>query len=62
MGQQNPVFVYRLITEGTIEERILDLQKRKAAIAKAILEGDDLESGAGLAIDRADLEHLLAPI
>ncbi|RFC45435.1 MAG: Superfamily II DNA or RNA helicase [Verrucomicrobia bacterium] len=62
MGQANPVFVYRLITEGTIEERILDLQKRKAAIATAILEGHSGEPGRGLAIERSDLEMLLAPI
>ena len=62
MGQANPVFVYRLITEGTIEERILELQQRKAAIANAILEGSTAEPGRGLAIERADLEHLLAPL
>jgi SNF2 family DNA or RNA helicase len=62
MGQENPVFVYRLITEGTIEERILELQQRKAAIANAILEGATAEPGRGLAIERRDLEHLLAPL
>jgi len=62
MGQENPVFVYRLITEGTIEERILELQQRKAAIASAILEGSTAEPGRGLAIERRDLEHLLAPL
>ncbi|MBU6302568.1 MAG: DEAD/DEAH box helicase [Verrucomicrobia bacterium] len=62
MGQMNPVFVYRLITEGTIEERILQLQTRKAAIAAAILEGQSGEPGQGLAIERADLEMLLAPL
>jgi superfamily II DNA or RNA helicase len=62
MGQANPVFVYRLITEGTIEERILELQSRKAAIASAILEGGSGEPGRGLAIERSDLEMLLAPI
>ena len=54
--------MYRLITEGTIEERILELQQRKAAIANAILEGSTAEPGRGLAIERADLEHLLAPL
>ncbi len=62
MGQANPVFVYRLITEGTIEERILELQSRKAAIASAILEGGSGESGCGLTIERSDLEMLLAPM
>jgi superfamily II DNA or RNA helicase len=62
MGQKNPVMVYRLVTEGTIEERILDLQRRKAEIAGAILGDAEGSQEAGLAIEREDLERLLAPI
>ncbi|MFL5337851.1 MAG: DEAD/DEAH box helicase, partial [Geminicoccaceae bacterium] len=37
IGQDKPVFVYKLITEGTIEERMLDLQERKRALAAGML-------------------------
>jgi SNF2 family DNA or RNA helicase len=37
IGQKNPVFVYRLITENTIEEQVMELQKRKLALAHEIL-------------------------
>lgn len=40
MGQQRPVMVYRLITNDTIEERVLDLQKRKKDLIAGVL-GDD---------------------
>jgi len=36
IGQDKAVFVYKLITEGTVEEKILELQERKRALANAI--------------------------
>ncbi len=39
IGQSKPVFVYRLVARGTVEERIVALQKRKAELAASILEG-----------------------
>jgi superfamily II DNA or RNA helicase len=35
LGQQRPVFVYRMIAEGTVEERILELQESKRALFEA---------------------------
>jgi SNF2 family DNA or RNA helicase len=40
MGQINPVFCYRLIARDTIEERIVELQKRKTDLAGALLSDD----------------------
>ncbi|MDR1058198.1 MAG: DEAD/DEAH box helicase, partial [Treponema sp.] len=40
IGQANPVFCFRLIARDTIEERILELQQRKADLAGALLAGD----------------------
>ena len=40
IGQTQPVFAYRLIARGTVEEKILELQKSKRQIADAILEGE----------------------
>ena len=41
IGQQRPVTVYRLVTRGTIEERIVELHRDKRALADSILsEGE----------------------
>jgi len=41
IGQSRPVTVYRLVTRGTVEERIVELHKDKRALAESILaEGD----------------------
>ncbi|MGP3977630.1 DEAD/DEAH box helicase [Streptomyces sp. 8N114] len=37
IGQTQPVQVHRLITEGTIEDRIADMLRRKQALADAVL-------------------------
>ncbi|MBL8408256.1 MAG: DEAD/DEAH box helicase, partial [Candidatus Accumulibacter sp.] len=41
IGQLRPVTVYRLVTRGTVEERIVDLHHEKRALAESILaEGE----------------------
>jgi superfamily II DNA or RNA helicase len=59
IGQEQPVFVYKLIAAGSIEERIAELQERKAALAASILEGG---AATGPRFNDADLEALLAPL
>jgi SNF2 family DNA or RNA helicase len=44
IGQQQPVFVYKLIARGTLEEKIQDMQRRKGELASALL---DAEGGLG---------------
>ncbi len=44
IGQQNVVTVYKLVAEGTIEEKMIAIQKRKQALAEQILEGDGMDS------------------
>ncbi|NRB78436.1 MAG: DEAD/DEAH box helicase [Saccharospirillaceae bacterium] len=39
IGQDKPVFVYKLVTQDSIEERVLELQKKKQAMADAVYEG-----------------------
>ncbi|MCG8456757.1 MAG: DEAD/DEAH box helicase, partial [Holophagales bacterium] len=40
IGQTRPVFAYRLISRGTVEEKILKLQGSKKQLADAILSAD----------------------
>ena len=40
IGQKNAVFVYKLIVENTIQQKILELQKKKQAIQDGIYESD----------------------
>ena len=42
IGQDKVVSVFKLITKGTIEERIRELQRRKAQLADNILNGDTI--------------------
>ena len=43
IGQKKSVFVYKMVAADTVEERIIDMQERKAALAKlAFEEGDEL--------------------
>lgn len=59
IGQDQPVFVYKLVVEGSIEERMLELQARKAALARGVL-GHDTEGT--VKFSEADLRALLAPL
>ncbi len=59
IGQTNTVFVYRLVVEGSIEERIGELQARKAALTDSVL-GNDAAQAQKFSAD--DLERLLAPL
>ena len=38
VGQTRQVFAYRLICQGTVEEKISELQQQKRELADAILE------------------------
>jgi SNF2 family DNA or RNA helicase len=41
MGQKNSVSSYKLITLGTIEEKIVEMQKRKKGLVKKVVSCDD---------------------
>jgi len=56
IGQLNPVLVHKLICSGTLEEKILELQNHKRGLAKAVLDGSEVQS----ALTREDLMFLLS--
>jgi len=56
IGQDKPVFVHRLVTKDSVEERILVLQEKKRALAEAAVG----EGGAAGGLTRDDLLALLA--
>ena len=59
LGQDKPVFVYKLIIAGSIEEKILTLQERKAELAAGILSEDRQVS---LKFGEDDIAALFAPL
>ena len=46
IGQNKPVFVYRLIAKDSIEEKVLELQKRKQSVADGVLSGSERDGGS----------------
>ncbi|UTL82710.1 DEAD/DEAH box helicase [Pseudomonas putida] len=59
IGQDKPVFVFKLITRGTVEEKIQQLQQEKAALAASLLDG--AEAGQWRLGDE-EIEALFAPL
>lgn len=59
IGQDKPVFVHRLITAGTVEEKMETLKQRKQALADGVLGGT---AGAMQALTEGDLEILFGPV
>ena len=49
MGQERNVEVYRLITRGTIEEKIQELQESKRHLVSTILDGTESRSSLTVA-------------
>jgi SNF2 family DNA or RNA helicase len=64
IGQTRPVFVYNLIVAGSVEERMLGLQRRKRLLADGILANVHTANAhaAGLPVSAREVEGLFAPI
>jgi superfamily II DNA or RNA helicase len=58
IGQSRPVFVYNLFVSGSVEERVMRLQKQKRWLSSTLL-GDD---GQAAALREQDVETLFAPL
>lgn len=59
IGQENPVFVYKLITSGTVEEAILGMQERKRQLVDGILAADSSQT---VALNEEDLAQFFSPL
>ncbi|PJD90657.1 MAG: hypothetical protein CK424_08270 [Legionella sp.] len=59
IGQENPVFIYKLITAGTVEEAILDMQTKKRALVDSILTNHPTPH-LGLTMD--DIDYFFSPL
>ncbi len=59
IGQTKRVFVYKLVVAGSIEEKILALQEKKAQLAAGILSADQ---AGEVKFGEADLAALLEPL
>ncbi|BEU97193.1 DEAD/DEAH box helicase [Acidovorax sp. DW039] len=60
IGQMQSVWVVKMVAQGTIEERILALQERKAQLAASVYGADATRREALLT--EADLQELLLPL
>ncbi|MBC5828311.1 MAG: DEAD/DEAH box helicase [Candidatus Eremiobacteraeota bacterium] len=59
IGQTKPVTAYRLVTLGSVEEKIQALQSRKQALADSVIATD---AAFTKSLSREDLDELFAPI
>jgi SNF2 family DNA or RNA helicase len=57
IGQTRPVFAFRLIARGTVEEKVLELQQTKRTLADAIVRADE----ASFAISSARIWNCCSP-
>ncbi len=59
IGQEKPVFVYKMIARGTVEEKIQHLQQEKSALAAGVLDG---RTTGDWKLKDDDIEALFAPL
>ena len=57
IGQTRHVFNYKLITRGTVEEKIIALQKKKTELAELVIGGDE---SVAKELTKEDLEFLFS--
>lgn len=59
IGQSKTVFVYKFVAKNTVEEKILQMQKRKRALMDSLLSGN---MDSKLSLTEKDLQYLFDPV
>lgn len=59
IGQNKTVSVYRLVTEGSVEQKIMDLKAKKSKLVDALINENGLSTAN---LSKADLESLFSPL
>ncbi len=59
IGQEKPVFVYKMIARGTVEEKIQHLQQEKSDLAAGVLDG---RIAGDWKLQDDDIDALFAPL
>ncbi|MFN4894352.1 MAG: DEAD/DEAH box helicase [Pseudomonadota bacterium] len=59
IGQNKTVSVYRLVTEESVEQKIMSLKEKKSKIVDALINENGLST---VKLSKTDLEHLFSPL
>lgn len=60
IGQKNTVEVIHLITKGTIEEKILELQNKKRILSDKLIDGEIRDKNILSELTKEDIKNLLS--
>lgn len=59
IGQDKPVFVYKIITAGTVEEKIIEMQAKKRKLMDSLF---DPLTKASVKLSANDIQTLFEPL
>lgn len=59
IGQNKTVSVYRLVTEGSVEQKIMELKAKKSKLVDALINENGLSTAT---LSKTDLESLFSPL
>ncbi|GAA2238021.1 DEAD/DEAH box helicase [Rarobacter faecitabidus] len=60
IGQTRQVMVYRLVSQNTIEEKVMALKREKSALFSQIIDGGDAPATSRVGLTADDIKELLA--
>jgi SNF2 family DNA or RNA helicase len=59
IGQEKPVFVYKIITKGTVEEKIIEMQQKKKQLMDGLF---DPTAKVSAKLTANDIQTLFEPL
>ena len=60
IGQKNTVEVIKLVSKGTIEEKVLDLQEKKKELSNRLIDSNNMDQNIISELTEKDIKNLLA--